>query len=169
MTMSQDVPTATARAANGTGRSILRYGLAAVIGSGGAMKFTDYEVGQIEPLVKHSPLFRWAVDRFGLKPVARAVGVVELSIASMIASRKISPRLATIGSVLAVGMFATTLSFVGSTPGVLRRSKKGVPILSALPGQFLMKDLVLLGAALWTFSETARSARRLSQATHDHS
>lgn len=30
----------------------------------------------------------------------------------------------------------------------------GVPVLSALPGQFLLKDLVLLGVAVWTLGDS---------------
>lgn len=35
----------------------------------------------------------------------------------------------------------------------------GFPALSVVPGQFLIKDFVLLGAALWTTSESLRAAR----------
>jgi len=55
-------------------------------------------------------------------------------------------------------MFLTTLSFLLSTPGVIETSL-GFPALSAMPGQFLIKDVVLLGAALWTVGEALRSVR----------
>jgi hypothetical protein len=32
--------------------------------------------------------------------------------------------------------------------------------LSVVPGQFLAKDIVLLGAAVWTTGEALRAARR---------
>ena len=54
---------------------------------------------------------------------------------------------------LAVGMFLTTLSFLVTTPGVWEPSAGGFPALSALPGQFLIKDLALLGISLWTLGE----------------
>ena len=67
---------------------------------------------------------------------------------------KVNGTLATrVGSALAVGMFATTLSFLATTPGVWEPSLGGFPALSAVPGQFLLKDVVLLGAALWTLGE----------------
>jgi uncharacterized membrane protein YkgB len=37
------------------------------------------------------------------------------------------------------------LSFLFTTPGVVSRFAGPVPVLSALPGQFLLKDVVLLG------------------------
>ena len=56
-------------------------------------------------------------------------------------------------------MFLTTLTFLFSTPGVIEPSL-GFPALSALPGQFLIKDVVLLGAALWTTGEALRAVGR---------
>jgi reactive chlorine resistance protein C len=51
-----------------------------------------------------------------------------------------------------VGMFLTTLSFLVTTPG-WEPSLGGFPAVSAMPGQFVLKDIVLLGAALWTAGE----------------
>jgi len=50
-------------------------------------------------------------------------------------------------------MFVTTLTFLFSTPGVIEPSL-GFPALSVLPGQFILKDTVLLGAAMWTAGES---------------
>ena len=55
-------------------------------------------------------------------------------------------------------MFLITLSFLLTTPGVWQPSL-GFPALSPSPGQFLAKDLVLLGAAIWTAGEALRAAR----------
>lgn len=57
-------------------------------------------------------------------------------------------------------MFLTTLSFLLSTPG-WEPSLGGFPSLSALPGQFLLKDVVLLGAAIWSFGEAWTSSARI--------
>jgi uncharacterized membrane protein YkgB len=40
----------------------------------------------------------------------------------------------------------------------------GLPVLSALPGQFLLKDLVLIGVALWTLGDALREQRSPDQA-----
>jgi reactive chlorine resistance protein C len=53
-------------------------------------------------------------------------------------------------------MFVITLSFLFSTPG-WEPSLGGFPALSGAVGQFLIKDVVLLGAALWSLDE-ARSS-----------
>jgi len=54
-------------------------------------------------------------------------------------------------------MFLTTLSFLATTPGMFT-VVEGLPVPSGM-GAFVIKDLVLLGAALWTAGE-ALSARR---------
>jgi uncharacterized membrane protein YkgB len=38
-------------------------------------------------------------------------------------------------------------------------SAGGFPVLSVLPGQFLLKDLVLIGAALWTLGDSLGAVR----------
>ena len=35
----------------------------------------------------------------------------------------------------------------------------GFPALSIIPGQFLLKDVVLLGAAVWSAGDALRAAR----------
>lgn len=65
------------------------------------------------------------------------------------------------GLVLVVGwiglvMFLARLSFLFSTPG-WEPCLGGFPALSAMPGQFLLKDLVLLGVAIWLLGESLTS------------
>lgn len=134
------------------GQRILRYGLAVVIGWIGLMKFTGYEAGGIEPLVAHSPLLGWMYHIWAVRQFSDGLGVVEVAIAILIALRAWSPKACAIGSIVAVVMFLTTLSFLFSTPG-WEQSLGGFPALSAMPGQFLLKDLVLLGAAIWSLGE----------------
>ena len=81
------------------------------------------------------------------------LGVVEVAIALLIATHPFAPRASALGSALAVGMFLTTLSFLVTTPGVWEPSLGGFPALSAVPGQFLIKDLALLGISLWTLGK----------------
>ncbi len=138
------------------GAAVLRYGLALVIAWIGAMKFTAYEAAGIEPLVANSPLLAWSYRLLSVQGFSNLLGGVELTIAALIALRRWSAGAAALGSALAVGMFLTTLSFLLSTPGW--EPTLGFPALSALPGQFLLKDLVLLGAALWSLGEAARAA-----------
>src|SRR5262245_58174837 len=140
------------------GQHSIRYGLVLVLLWIGGMKFTAYEAEGISGFVSNSPLMFWAYQLFSKGQFSAILGVVELLTAVLIAARPFSARLSAVGSALAVGMFLTTLSFLFSTPGVIE-SSLGFPALSAVPGQFLIKDVVLLGAALWTAGEALRAVR----------
>lgn len=134
------------------GAMLIRYGLVLVLAWIGAMKFTAYEAAGIQPLVANSPLMSWVYTIFSVRAFSALLGMVEIATAVMIAARPFSANIAAIGSAMAVLMFLTTLSFLLSTPG-WEASLGGFPALSVVPGQFLIKDLVLLGAALWSLGE----------------
>ena len=73
----------------------------------------------------------------------------------LIALRSVSPKVSAVGSILAIGLFPTTLSFLFSTPGW--EPSLGFPALSAMPGQFLLKDVVYLGASVWLLGESLKA------------
>src|SRR5262249_61320379 len=54
------------------------------------------------------------------------------------------------------GMFLSTLSFLGTTPGAWADEIGGFPAISVL-GQFLIKDVALLATAVWSFGEAVRA------------
>jgi uncharacterized membrane protein YkgB len=139
------------------GRQALRYGLVIVLLWIGGMKFTAYEAEGISGFVSNSPPMSWAYSVFSVRGFAALLGVTEIVVALLIASRPLSARTALIGSAMAVGMFLTTLSFLLTAPGVWEPSAGGFPALSVLPGQFLAKDFVLLGASLRLFGEDFRT------------
>ena len=140
------------------GQAIVRYGLVLVVGWIGAMKFTAYEAAGIQPLVANSPLMSWMYGFLSVRAFSNLLGAVEVAVAVMIALRPVSSRIAAVGSGMAVMMFLTTLSFLVSTPG-WEPSLGGFPALSVVPGQFLLKDVVLLGAAVWSLGEALSAAR----------
>ncbi|MDG3006488.1 YkgB family protein [Paludisphaera mucosa] len=139
------------------GLHVTRYGLVLVLLWIGGMKFTAYEAEGIRPLVANSPPMRWVYDVVSVGGFAAFLGVVEIAVGLLIAVRPIWPLGSAAGSGLAVGMFLTTLSFLISTPG-WEPSLGGFPALSAMPGQFLLKDVVLLGAALFTVGEALEAS-----------
>src|SRR6516164_8938659 len=148
--------------AQAVGSLVLRYGLVLVIGWIGLMKFTEYQAKGIQPLVAHSPLMSWMYGFLTVRAFSNALGVVEVAIAILIGLRHWSAKVSALGSAGAVLMFLTTLSFLFSTPG-WEPSLGGFPSLSALPGQFLLKDVVLLGAAIWSLGEAWTSSVRTQQ------
>jgi uncharacterized membrane protein YkgB len=60
-------------------------------------------------------------------------------------------------------MFLSTLSLLFSTPGLWHFAEWHPLPATTADGGFLMKDVFLLGAALWTAGEALRAARRGSE------
>jgi len=138
------------------GEFLIRYGLVLVLGWIGAMKFTAYEAAGIKALVETSPFMSWMYKVFSLQATSNIIGVAEITAAVLIAIRPISAKLSAIGSVLAVLTFLATLTFLFSLPG-WEQSLGGFPALSG-SGGFLLKDTVLLGAALFTLGDSLTAA-----------
>jgi uncharacterized membrane protein YkgB len=139
------------------GVSISRYGLVGVLLLVGALKFTPGEAAGIQPLVAHSPLMSWMYGLLSVSGVSDVIGVIEIATAVLIALRPLSPKVSFVGSAAGVVTFLLTVSFLFSTPGAAQL-RYGFPVLRNA-GQFLIKDLVLLGASLWTAAEAHRVAQ----------
>ncbi|MPZ21418.1 MAG: DUF417 family protein [Luteitalea sp.] len=140
-----------------SGGAVLRYGLVAILLYLGTFKFTVEEAKAIEPLVANSPLFSWLHAALGMRGISNVIGVAEIVIAALIAARPVSPMASALGSLLSIGMFLSTLSFLLSTPD-LWHFAEGYPLpVTNDAGWFLMKDVFLLGAAVWTAGEALRS------------
>jgi uncharacterized membrane protein YkgB len=143
------------------GRLFVRYALVVVIAWIGALKYSSYEAAGIRPLIANSPIMSWFYSILGVGSLAATLGTVEIIAAALIALRYVAPRLSALGSAIAILLFLGTLSFLFTTPGVTAAG--GFPVLSTLPGQFLLKDLVLLGAALWTLGDSLGAAKSKSR------
>lgn len=135
-----------------------RYGLVIVIAWIGAMKFTSYEAHGIQPLVAHSPLMSWLYNIFSVTTFSTLLGILEVTTAALIAIKPWKPAASAAGSVIAVGLFVATLSFMFTTPGVFAAEAGGFPALSDVGG-FLIKDAALLGVSLWTLADSLRAVR----------
>ncbi len=140
------------------GAIFIRYALVVVLLWVGALKFTAYESEGVFKFASNSPLLAWGYHLVNARTFSAILGLFEWTFAILIAIRPLSAKLSVIGSYGAILMFLTTLSFLLSTPGVWQMGY-GFPFLSPAPGQFLAKDLVLLGAAIWTAGESQRVAR----------
>jgi uncharacterized membrane protein YkgB len=133
------------------GTAILRYGVVFLLVAIGALKFAEFEAKAIQPLVSNSPFMGWLYSVLSVQGVSNLIGVTEIGTGLLIASRRFSPIASALGSAIAAGIFTTTLSFIFTTPGGL--SPQG-PAFG-----FLVKDVVLLGASVYTAGEALRAAR----------
>ncbi len=140
------------------GAGIIRYGLVIVLLWVGFLKFTPYEAEGIKPLVMNSPLLSWAYSVTSVQGFSKVLGFIEILLGILIACRSFSAKVSAIGSIGAIIMFVITLSFLLSTPGVWQPDF-GFPYLSPMPGQFIAKDVLLLGAATWTAGEALAASK----------
>ena len=140
------------------GNAVLRYGLAAILLYYGAFKFHPVEAQAIRPLVAESPLMGWLYGVLSVQGVSNLIGLTEIAVALLLLARPWSARAGVIGGTGAAVIFVTTLSFLFTTPGVWERVP-GWPLpVPGAGGGFLVKDLFLLGAALWIAGESLRAA-----------
>lgn len=139
-----------------TGLLLLRYGVVLILFWIGLLKFTNYEAMGIQPFIKNSPFMSWMYSVFSVQAASNVIGVIEVASAVLMAARPWSALASAIGSAMAVVTFLLTLSFLLSTPPVLQAGL-GFPFLSPAPGQFLLKDVVLLGAAVWSLGESLKA------------
>jgi uncharacterized membrane protein YkgB len=162
---------------------VARLGLVIVLLWIGGLKVCRYEAAGIVPFVANSPLmsffyhyptpdYRQHLNREGeYKPAniawhetnhtytfAYGLGSVIVLIGLLIASYPIWPGLSAIGSLLCAVMALTTLSFLLTTPEAwvpsLGDAQHGFPYLSAA-GRLVIKDVIMLGAALTTMAQAA--------------
>ncbi len=130
------------------GIEALRYSSATVLGWIGAMKFTAYEASAIEGLVQSSPLISWLYDVLSLQGVSNLIGMIEIGTALLIVLGAKFPKAALAGALAAAFTFLLTASFLFTAPG-WEPSLGGFPALSVVPGQFLLKDIVLLAGSIF--------------------
>ena len=135
-----------------TSGAILRYSLVVFLVLFGLAKFTEAEALTIQPWVANSPFLGWLYAVTSVQGGSNLIGVIELTLGVLLAVRPWWPRPSVIGSLGATLTFLVTLSFLFTTPG-----------LSPEWQGFLMKDLVLVGAALWTAADSLRAIERSRQ------
>jgi reactive chlorine resistance protein C len=167
------------------GMGLLRLGLVLVLLWIGGLKFADYEADSIVPLVANSPAMRFFYhhqapeyrhymnkegevipahhqwnEENGTYPFSYGLGVVIISIGLLIAVYPIAPQVSAVGSFLLILMAGTTLSFLVTTPEAwvpaIGSATHGFPYLSGT-GRLIIKDSIMLGAAVVTLADAAKS------------
>jgi uncharacterized membrane protein YkgB len=128
------------------------------------MKFTYYESHGISHWVANSPFLSWVYEVMSIDAFGRVNGSIELITAALLAVRPWFPQVSVVGGLLASLFFVVTLSFMITTPGVGEASAGGFPVLSA-DGEFLMKDIALIGLALWLLADAIDATRRQATLT----
>ncbi len=137
---------------------VMRCGLALIFLWFGAMKFTSYEAVGIAPFVSNSPLVGWWHAVLGIQGTSDMLGIFEIATGMLLVAGLKNPWLSVLGGAMGVITFLTTLSFLFTTPGVAEPLAGGFPALSAAPGQFLLKDVGLLGISVFVLGASLMRA-----------
>lgn len=168
---------------DGLGKKVTRYGIVIVFIWIGLLKFTMYEADGIVPFVANSPFmsqfyndpgqykshmnpegamvsenYRWHIanNTYGF---SYGLGAFLVILGVLVALYKVAPLPSMIASILIFIMSLGTLSFLVTTPEswvpALGDPIHGFPFLSGR-GRLVVKDLVILGGALVTMSESAK-------------
>jgi uncharacterized membrane protein YkgB len=170
------------------GISVTRIGLVVVLVWIGGLKAFRYEDEGIVPFVANSPFmnlfYRQPVgeyrrhmnregelvpanrqwhERNGTYRFAYGLGAVIVAYGAMIALHPWQPRVAAVGSFLVFVMSFVTLSFLITTPECwvpsLGSPEHGFPLLSGA-GRLVVKDAIMMGAALVTMADSAKAYLR---------
>jgi len=109
----------------------------------GIFKFTPTEAKAIQPLVANHFLMSWLYNILSIQGVSNLIGIVEIIVGiGMLAALKWD-NVSNYAGYGAIIIFATTLSFLLTTPNTWRWID-GVPITDF----FILKDLALLGSGM---------------------
>ena len=170
------------------GMTLTRLGLIIVLVWIGSLKAARYEADGIVPFVANSPFmsffyahpapeYRQHMNKEGelapanyawnqsnhTYPFALGLGSVIVALGLMLSLHRWLPQVAAVGSLLVLMMSLVTLSFLVTTPEAwvpnLGGPQHGFPFLSGA-GRLVVKDAIMLGAALVTMADSAKAYLR---------
>lgn len=176
------------------GIALTRVGLIVVLLWIGGLKIARYEADGIVPFVANSPFMSFFYahpseykehknpegklvpenrawhEANGTYPFALGLGAVIVTYGLMLCLHPWLPQVATVGSFLVFTMSFVTLSFLITTPECwvpnLGDSTHGFPYLSGA-GRLVIKDAIMMGAALVTMADSAKIYLQRSAAAHE--
>ncbi|SEO64569.1 Uncharacterized membrane protein YkgB [Mucilaginibacter gossypiicola] len=165
------------------GKKAVRFGIVVVFLWIGGLKFFTYEADGVVPFVANSPVMsffynhpteykkhmnkegeliaanhQWNIENntYGF---SIGLGIMLVALGILVALYKVAPIPSMIASILVFIMTLGTLSFLITTPESwvphLTDNQWGFPYLSGR-GRLVIKDIVILGGAIITMSETAQ-------------
>jgi uncharacterized membrane protein YkgB len=133
------------------GRGVALAGVVIPLVMIGILKFTQYEIDALKPLIGATPWLAWLYAVLGHAGTSYLLGVVELITAALFIASPWSARAGLAAGALGSLIFAATASTLFAFP-IWEPSLGGFPYLNFI-GTFLIKDVALLGVSLVVFGE----------------
>jgi reactive chlorine resistance protein C len=140
------------------GRFVGLLGVVLVLLSIGGLKFTQVEIEGLKPIIEPTPWLAWMYPAFGEAGASYLLGVVELATVLLLVLSPWSARAGIIGGALAALTFFVTTTIMFAAP-IWETASGGFPWINAL-GQFLIKDVALLGVSLCVLGESLARRRK---------
>ncbi|RAJ33357.1 DUF417 family protein [Pedobacter cryoconitis] len=115
----------------------------------GILKFTPSEAKGIQPLVENSWLMSWLYKVVSIQTGSILIGIFEIITSLFLISSFWSKKAGKIAGILTLIIFASTLSFLLSTPGIWKQMD-GVPVTDF----FILKDLAFLAIGIQVLAQS---------------
>ncbi|MGE6454370.1 DUF417 family protein [Shewanella baltica] len=144
-----------------TGYILSVVGMALILAWIGIYKFTPTEAALIEPLVANHPLMGWLYSFLSVQVVSNIIGATEIIVAMGLIAGFKNTKIGYISGVASAVIFATTLTFLITTPNTWKFSD-GVLITNF----FLLKDFLFIAASLSIIAKNRTTLRLIAEANN---
>lgn len=134
------------------GRFVGLLGVVLVLLLIGGLKFTQVEIDGLKPIIGPTPWLAWMYSAFGEAGTSYLLGVIELATAVLLMLSPWFARAGLVGGAVASLTFFVTTTIMFAAP-IWDTASGGFPWINEL-GQFLIKDVALLGVAVGIFGES---------------
>ncbi|KXG86971.1 YkgB family protein [Agrobacterium bohemicum] len=123
----------------------------------GVLKYTQVEVDALKPLITNTPWLSWLYPAFGEVGATALLGTAEISTALLLIASPWSARAGVLGGAIGSLTFLTTVSVMFALP-IWYAELGGFPWINPV-GQFLLKDVSLLGVSIFILGESLARVR----------
>ena len=131
----------------------------------GYQKWFEYEARTLIPFISNGPLTFWMYPVFGPRGASWFLGVSEWLTAALLIWGFWNPKAGTLGALLSVATFVTTVTIIPFMPDGWNAAAGGFPAMQGNVA-FLMKDVVLLAVSVYLLKQDV--ARAALSATERH-
>ncbi|MBD8687729.1 DUF417 family protein [Rhizobium sp. CFBP 13717] len=129
----------------------------------GVLKYTQIEVDALKPLITNTPWLSWLYPVFGEVGATALLGTAEIFTAILLIASIWSARAGVLGGAIGSMTFLTTVSVMFALP-IWYADLGGFPWINPV-GQFLLKDVSLLGVSIFILGESIARVRAQTSLT----